>query len=649
MNQSGCVRWVAAAAIMALSAAAAHATEGVVVADAYVNSAHPTTNYGNLSNLYVNSAGTALIQFDLSSLPAGTTSSQIGAAYLRLYVNRINTSGLVSVQPITGSWSESSVTYTSYSSSLTLGGAVASFTPATAQQFIVVDITSLVQSWLNGTANNGIALTTSSGDVVFDSKENDETSHAAHLDITVVSQGPQGPAGPQGSAGPAGAAGVAGADGVTGPQGPPGPAGPFVGGTYSALVVYPPGAAVLYSPATYISIQSNGPGTAVGVDTPGTDATTWIPTSGSGNTAAASYIALTKSSSNFVLPGGSIFSGLFLTSATNSGFAFNAASGSVTVLASGTYTFDYNAPLAGGFLSLSVNGVDAPGTIFGAATSEPQVIGHGQITLNAGDVVEVINATSAAVFIQGSPVQTTAFSLVALAAGTQGPAGPAGAPGATGATGQMGDTGPQGPAGPTGPTGPASPLVFFSSIGQGTLENSALLTTNSGGMASTGALMPISGYVPSAGAITQLDSTAGLAYFPSLYGGLLQVLPGQMTFTKMNAVINPQNTEIIISVTDTVTAQLYRFQRQGGSGQLVPVPGAACTFTDASTLQSSQPTQTYTSIVPPGELGVCSATFSATIPAGDSLMWLLSMTSSSPYNQPLTQSLNIDASISLSQ
>ncbi len=167
--------------------------------------------------------------------------------------------------------------------------------------------------------------------------------------------------------------------------------------------------------------------------------------------------------------------------------------------------------------------------------------------------------------------------------------------------------------------------------------------------ASTGALLPISGYAPTAVAMTQLEANGGVAYFPNLYGGLLQVLPSQMTFTKMNAVINPQNITILTGVTDTVTAKLYRFQRQGGSGQPVPVPGAACTFTDASTLQSSQPTQTYSNIVPPAELGVCSATFSATIPAGDSLMWLISMTSSSFNGSQLTQSLNIDASISLSQ
>src|ERR1035441_7756977 len=77
MTQRIWMKWMAAAMLMVLSASAAHATDGTVVGDAYVNSAHPATNYGGLSNLYVNSTGTTLIQFGLSSLPAGTTASQI--------------------------------------------------------------------------------------------------------------------------------------------------------------------------------------------------------------------------------------------------------------------------------------------------------------------------------------------------------------------------------------------------------------------------------------------------------------------------------------------------------------------------------------------------------------------------------------------
>ena len=253
---------IAIVTLLGLSAVAAHATEGVVVGDAYVNSNHPSVNYGSLSNLYVNGTGTTLIQFDLSSLPSGTTASQIGAAYLKLYVNRINTAGLVNIQAVTSTWNESTV---SYATTPSLGSTVASFTPATPQQFITIDVTSLVQSWLNGTTNYGIALTTSGGDIVFDSKENDETSHAAHLDITVVSQGPTGPQGPAGPQGSAGSQGPVGPQGSTGPQGPQGatgsqgPTGP-TGGNGPAGPQGPAGTVSVTSFAPTITFTNAGQG-----------------------------------------------------------------------------------------------------------------------------------------------------------------------------------------------------------------------------------------------------------------------------------------------------------------------------------------------------------------------------------------------------
>jgi hypothetical protein len=160
------MRWMAIAAGMAMAVGAAHATDATIMGDASVSSAFPSTNYGGLTNLYVGNGSTTLIQFDLSSLPAGTTASQIAKATLTLYVNRIDASGLVNVQPVTSAWSESAVTYSSIPS---LGSAVASFTPAMAGQYITVDITSLVQGWVTTPASDyGIALTSSSGNIVFD-------------------------------------------------------------------------------------------------------------------------------------------------------------------------------------------------------------------------------------------------------------------------------------------------------------------------------------------------------------------------------------------------------------------------------------------------------------------------------------------------
>lgn len=83
MSQRVWIKWMVVVGIF-MATCAAHATDATVAGDTYVNSAHPSTNFGRLSNLYVGNGGTTLIQFDLSALPSGTTASQIGKATLKL-------------------------------------------------------------------------------------------------------------------------------------------------------------------------------------------------------------------------------------------------------------------------------------------------------------------------------------------------------------------------------------------------------------------------------------------------------------------------------------------------------------------------------------------------------------------------------------
>src|SRR5580658_4041522 len=91
--------------------AVAASGQATLVADTHVNAALPTMNSGTISNVNIGGGYTGLLQFDLSLLPAGTTSAQISRAVLSVYVNRMDTSGLVSVAPITSAWGEYSVTY----------------------------------------------------------------------------------------------------------------------------------------------------------------------------------------------------------------------------------------------------------------------------------------------------------------------------------------------------------------------------------------------------------------------------------------------------------------------------------------------------------------------------------------------------------
>jgi hypothetical protein len=157
---------------------------------------------------------------------------------------------------------------------------------------------------------------------------------------------------------------------------------------------------------------------------------------------------------------------------TNSGFSFNTG-GSVTVSAAGSYTFDYDilANVAGS-LGLTVNRSLASNTTFGRATGTTEIVGHGILTLNAGDVVTLVSSptsTGPLTFTANPPQVIASLTLVALAAGTPGP---------TGATGPQGPAGPQGPQGATGLNGTAA-TISIGSTTTGAAGSSASVT-NSG-------------------------------------------------------------------------------------------------------------------------------------------------------------------------
>ena len=202
----------------------AHATDATLVADAHVNSANPTTNYGRLSNVSVGAGTTGLVQFDLTSLPTGTTAAQVSEATLRLYVNRVFTAGTINVVQLNSAWSEYGVTYATLP---TQGASAGTLPVVSAGQYITIDVTATVQGWINTPATNyGLALSAAgSANVLFDSKESDETSHSAQLDITLVSQGAVGPTGVTGATGATGATGIVGPTGVQGLTGATGPTG----------------------------------------------------------------------------------------------------------------------------------------------------------------------------------------------------------------------------------------------------------------------------------------------------------------------------------------------------------------------------------------------------------------------------------------
>ncbi len=206
--------------------------------DTFSYSAQPNKNFGAYPILLVEKGATSYLQFNLSAFPANASVSK---AVLRLFVDSVGQTGTFDAYEIDSPWTETQLTAGNapvIGPSAT-GGNPVSVTTASNGQFLLLDVTQLVQKWLADTiANDGIALAVAgnAGVFSFDSKESILTSHEPELLVELSGSsstpgpagaaGPQGPAGPIGLTGPQGAAGPQGPAGATGPQGPAGPIGP---------------------------------------------------------------------------------------------------------------------------------------------------------------------------------------------------------------------------------------------------------------------------------------------------------------------------------------------------------------------------------------------------------------------------------------
>ena len=192
------------------------------VANTYTQQLHPNTVYGAGGSIGFltlqtgNNNGEVYIQFNLAGIPANAS---IQKATLQLYVNQVLGPGTFDVYQLNSEWNQSTMTY----ANAPVPGASATGNqpttiPAIADQFILIDVTPLVQDWVSGNLpNNGLALamTTTSGGLLFDSKEATQTSHMPELNI--VLNGLPGPQGPTGQSGLTGALGPAGPQGAVGP------------------------------------------------------------------------------------------------------------------------------------------------------------------------------------------------------------------------------------------------------------------------------------------------------------------------------------------------------------------------------------------------------------------------------------------------
>jgi hypothetical protein len=199
-------------------------------ADTFVSSAFSKTNFGSVGTMNVGPGSTSYVQFNLSGIPPGAT---VTKATLRLYVDLVISNGTFDVYQVNKSWSESALTYNNQPLPLgtsATGGHPVSVTSSSFNQFLLLDVTSLVQGWVGGTVPNyGVALALPSGSAAnfyLDSKESLLTANGPELEIALAGAvGPPGPIGLTGATGTTGAQGLQGLQGTTGPTGPIGPAG----------------------------------------------------------------------------------------------------------------------------------------------------------------------------------------------------------------------------------------------------------------------------------------------------------------------------------------------------------------------------------------------------------------------------------------
>src|SRR6266403_305735 len=146
-------------------------------------------NFG--SRVSVQISGTTFrgfFKFKLTpNLPTGTTGAQIEKATLKLYLSAVNTPGNLEVYRVSGAWDEASITQ---NTAPPIGSLLTSVSVDATQQdrWITIDVTSMVKDWLDGVhVNNGVALVAAPTglNVVFNSKENQTTSHEAILEISL--------------------------------------------------------------------------------------------------------------------------------------------------------------------------------------------------------------------------------------------------------------------------------------------------------------------------------------------------------------------------------------------------------------------------------------------------------------------------------
>ena len=162
--------------------------------DAWINDAAPAQNYANDTELsayktiFPASTRRALYRFDIenSGISADVT---VASAVAKIFVTNENETDLVTVHRTTADWTEASVNWDNINADYDSVSLATIPTGSPAGQYVSLNITPLVQGWVNGsTANQGIMLLS---DIFLDtarfsSKEYGNTAQRPLLEVTTT-------------------------------------------------------------------------------------------------------------------------------------------------------------------------------------------------------------------------------------------------------------------------------------------------------------------------------------------------------------------------------------------------------------------------------------------------------------------------------
>ncbi len=240
-----------------LNPLAANAVSLPIIADTNL----VATNDGSSTVININTKSKGLLNFDVSTLPAGITSNDIAKASLIFYVKTVPASGKVQISPVNGPWNETTVRST-VPPLIGLPLATSAIINR-ANTYVAVDVTNLVLNWIDIPAsNNGLAIgPVGLTSLTLDSKEAIQTSHPAYIEVALKGPagaiGNTGPVGPQGATGAQGIQGIAGTPGLKGDIGPQGPTGGFPTGTAVGDMQYWDGSAWVMIPVVSKDASKN--------------------------------------------------------------------------------------------------------------------------------------------------------------------------------------------------------------------------------------------------------------------------------------------------------------------------------------------------------------------------------------------------------